>query len=96
MRVKNHIDTGHLSEQTYEAIILEAERFNHDLTLQFGLLSYYCATEQEYISKSKVFIQEMFQYNEADIDDIFYGNPPRKKDFHAALTRIKANIEKLK
>jgi len=96
MSVKNHIDTDVLSDKTYKAILREAERFNHDLTRQFGLLSYCFATEQEYISKSKELIEETFEYNEADVDDIFYGNPPEKKDFHAALTRIKVNIEKLK
>jgi hypothetical protein len=96
MRVKKHIDTDNLSDKTCRAILLEAERFNHDLTLQFGILSYHCTTEQEYISKSKELIEEMFEYHEADVDDIFYGNPPSKKDFHAALTRIKAKIEELK
>ena len=33
------IDTDDLSNKTYKAIMLEAENFNHDLTLQFGLLS---------------------------------------------------------
>ncbi len=32
------MDTDDLSEKTYRAIMVEAERFNHDLTLQFGLL----------------------------------------------------------
>lgn len=27
------IDTGDLTDKTYEAIMIEAERFNHDLTL---------------------------------------------------------------
>ncbi len=29
------IDTGDLTDKTYKAIMIEAERFNHDLTLQF-------------------------------------------------------------
>jgi hypothetical protein len=36
------MDTGDLSEETYRAIMIETEVFNHDLTLQFGLLSGYC------------------------------------------------------
>lgn len=27
------IDTGDLTDKTYETIMIEAERFNHDLTL---------------------------------------------------------------
>ena len=36
------IDTGDLTKKTYDAIIVAAERFNHDLTLAFGMLSYEC------------------------------------------------------
>ncbi len=33
---KNHImDTDELSTENYKGIIIEAEKFNHDLTLQF-------------------------------------------------------------
>ena len=35
---KKTMDTGDLSEEAYRAIMIEAEIFNHDLTLQFGLL----------------------------------------------------------
>ncbi len=31
------MDTDDLSKEAYEAIIIEAERFSHDLTLHFGL-----------------------------------------------------------
>ena len=33
------IDTGNLTDKTYKAIMIVAERFDHNLTLQFGLLS---------------------------------------------------------
>jgi hypothetical protein len=33
------LDTDDLSINTYNAVIVEAERFHHDLTLQFGLLA---------------------------------------------------------
>jgi hypothetical protein len=32
------MDTGDLSIPTYDGIISEAEKFNHDLTLQFGAI----------------------------------------------------------
>ena len=91
-----HIDTDDLSEETYRAIIVEAEKFNHDLTLRFGQLSYHCKDEAEYIANAKKLIEAMFEYDEHDLDDIFFGNPPSKKRFHAALTRIKSNIDQLK
>ena len=45
------MDTGDLSEEVYLAIMIEAERFDHDLTLQFGLLSYHCNDEDDFIEK---------------------------------------------
>ncbi|HET7117698.1 MAG TPA: hypothetical protein VFI29_14480 [Hanamia sp.] len=90
------IDTGDLTDETYNAIMIEAERFNHDLTLQFGLLSYECENESDFILKSKKLITEMLRYNNAVIDDMFFGNPPKTKDFHNALRKILDNISKLK
>ena len=89
------IDTGDLSDKTYVAILCEAERFNHDLTLQFGLLSYHCKDEADYIAQAKVLIKELLECDEYDVDDLFFGNPPPMKDFHAALKRIKKNIKEL-
>jgi hypothetical protein len=31
------MDTDDLSREAYQAVIIEAEKFNHDLTLRFGL-----------------------------------------------------------
>ena len=45
------MDTGDFSEEAYKAIIVEAEMFNHDLTLQFGLLSSDCKNENDFIEK---------------------------------------------
>ncbi len=33
------MDTDDLSKPTYNGIILECEKYNHDLTLQFGILA---------------------------------------------------------
>jgi len=75
------MDTGDLSEETYNAIMIEAERFNHDLTLQFGLLSYHCTDEDDFIEKSIIHINKMKNYNEIDLEDMFFGNPPKKNQF---------------
>lgn len=45
------IDTRDLSDKAYKAIMIEAEKFNHDLTLKFGLLSYDCKDENDFIAK---------------------------------------------
>ena len=76
------MDIGDLSEKTYQAIMMEAERFHHDLTLEFGLLSDECDDEKVFIEKSKMLIGEMLKYDAIDRGDIFFGNPPKKKEFH--------------
>lgn len=90
------IATGDLTDATYKAIMIEAERFDHNLTLQFGLLSYECENEKYFIKKSEKLIKQMLKYSMADIDDVFFGEPPTKKDFHNALNKILENISKLK
>lgn len=89
------MDTGDLSEETYRAIMIEAEMFNHDLTLQFGLLSGECENEKIFIEKSLELIVEMKKYDEIDLDDMFFGNPPKMNDFHNVLQKIIENIREL-
>jgi hypothetical protein len=89
------IDTGDLTDKTYQAIMIEAERFDHNLTLQIGLLSYKCNDEADFIKKSKQLIKQMLSYNEDDMDDMFFGEPPAKNEFHKALNKILNNISAL-
>lgn len=90
------MDTGDLTEETYCAIMVEAEAFNQDLTLQFGLLSSECKDEDDFIKKSLELIKEMKKYDEICLDDMFFGNPPKIKDFHDALNKITDNIARIK
>ena len=76
--------------------MIEAERFNHDLTLQFGLLSYRCKDEDDFIEKSIPLIEAMKNYDEMDIDNMFWGNPPQKLEFYKTLEKISRNIVELK
>ena len=90
------MDTGDLSEETYRAIMIEAEIFNHDLTLQFGLLSGNCKDEDDFVEKSIRLINIMEKYDEIDLDDLFFGNPPKMNEFKIALKKIFDNIVELK
>jgi len=90
------MDTGDLSEETYLAIMIEAERFNHYLTLQFGLLSYHCKDEDDFIKKSILLIDDMKNYDEINLDEMFFGSPPTKIEFHTVLTKILDNIVEVK
>lgn len=89
------MDTGELSDKTYDAILIEAEKFNHDLTLQYGLLSYECENEEEYIRKALLLTEAMRRSNEFELESIFFGDPPLNKDLTKALDKIKRNIEGL-
>jgi hypothetical protein len=89
------MDTDNLSIEAYKAIMIEAESFNHDLTLQFGLLSYSCDNENEFVKKSIDLINEMMNLEIEEIDDIFFGNPPEINEFQLALKRILENIDRL-
>ena len=54
------MDTDDLSKESYNAILGEAESFHHDLTLQFGLLSYECSNEDEFLEESIRLITKLF------------------------------------
>lgn len=38
----------------------------------------------------------MKDYNEVEIDDLFFGRPPETKDFHNTLSKILENIVQVK
>ena len=90
------IDVSDLSDGTYDAILMESERFDENLTLQFGLLSSNCEDEADFIRKSEKLIRKMLKFNSDTIDDIFFGEPPTKAEFHRILNKLLNNIEKLK
>ncbi len=89
------MDTDDLTEEAYRGIIIEAERYDHNLTLRFGVLSYECKDEAEYIAGAKKLIQRLRKATDAQVDDVFFGDPWNRKDLTAALDRISDNISKL-
>lgn len=87
------MDTDNLSNETYEAIISEAENFDHDLTLQFGVLSSSCKDEYEYIEKATKLIHKIKKMNEKELSNIFFGSVPDIDELHEALDQMLDNIE---
>lgn len=92
------MDTDDLSEDAYKAILVESEKFNHDLTLQFGLLSSQCANEEEYLNASESMIKDWLEnWDEMDIvDNIFFGNFIDFNDFRTAVQKILKNIARVR
>lgn len=50
------MDTDELSEETYKAIFHTAEKYHHNLTLQFGLLASQCKNDDDYLNKASKLI----------------------------------------
>ncbi|MFO7852621.1 MAG: hypothetical protein ACQERS_11980 [Bacteroidota bacterium] len=90
------MDTDDLSRESYDGILIEAEKLTHDLTLHFGLLSSDCKNETEYIDKAEKLTREIMQVEDWELDDLFWGNPPEKEKLNFTLQKIIDNIEKIK
>jgi len=89
------MDTDDLSREAYSGILIEAEKFDHDLTLQFGLLSYECKNEQEYLVKAKLLIEMIRRLEEYDFPSIFFETLPDKNSLHKVLDKLLDNISKV-
>ena len=92
------MDTDDLSNETYEAVILTAERFNHDLTLSFGCLASVCKNDDDYLRNAEQLINDWLEdeYFDDLMDDIFFGNPPKREDFVKTISDILLNINKVR
>ncbi len=89
------MDTDYLSEEAYNAVIRNTEKFHHDLTLQFGVLASDCKDESEYLKQALILIKECESYIEEAIDEIFYENIPEITKFKSALKKIKKSIKEV-
>ena len=89
------MDTDDLSREAYDAIIIEAEKLTHDLTLHFGVLSSSCKDESEYLEKSRQLAEEIMQLDEFQLEDLLLGNIPDKDKINATLKKIINNIEEV-
>lgn len=89
------MDTDDLSREAYVGILIEAEKLTHDLTLHYGLLSYDCENEIEYLEKAAKLTKEMMEIKGHELDDLFWGNPPDKERLDFTLKKILENIKKI-
>lgn len=89
------MDTDDLSEEAYAAVLIESEKFHHDLTLQFGLLADGSKNENDYLDRCKKAIEEMRQFDQIDMEDVFFDRVPTVAQLRAALNRVSKNIDKV-
>lgn len=90
------MDTDNLSLEAYEGILIEAEKLSHDLTIHYGLLSYDCKDETEYLDKAEKLTKEFLKVDAGRLEDLFWGNALPKDDLDSTLQRILSNIEKIR
>lgn len=90
------MDTDDLSDESYSGIILEAEKYHHDLTLHFGILSSRCKTEIEYLELALDLIRDLKSAKQRDYLDLFFDINPTKKSVNSILERIENNIREIK
>lgn len=87
------MDTDDLSQEAYKAIIIEAELFDHNLTLRFGLLSSDCEDEAEYLNKSIKLATALKKVSNYTLENIFFGEPPSKENLDKVLDKLIDNIK---
>ena len=92
------MDTDDLSIPTYNGFIIEAEKFNYDLTLQFGVLASYCKNDDDYLSNAESIINEWLEEEDMFylIEDIFYGEEVDETAFKITLQKILTNIAEIR
>lgn len=92
------MDTDDLSIPTCNGIILEAEKFNHDLTLQFGVLAADCLDDDDYLNQAESLIKEWLATNDMFnlIDTIFFGISVNEKEFKKIVNKILFNITEIR
>lgn len=90
------MDTDDLSKEAYVGILIEAEKLSHDLTLHYGLLSYDCNDESEYLDKAEKLTKNFLKVDAGRLEDLFWGNALRKDKLDDTLNSILSNIEKIR
>ena len=90
------MDTDYLSNEAYEGVIIEAERFHHNLTLHFGLLAGDCANEEEFLDAADKMINKLKKAKPHHIKDFLFGEVTDLGELPATLEKIRANITKVR
>ncbi len=92
------MDTDDLSIPTYNGIIVEAERFNHDLTLQFGVLSSSCKDDDEYLNQAEALIKKWLNEDDLSnlVEDIYFGESVNEIEFKKTLNKLLSNIAEIR
>lgn len=90
------MDTDELSNETYKAILITSEKFNHNLTLQFGLLASDCTDDNDYLEKASQLIIDWKSDLANSINYIFFDTEkPTISSFENILLKIQSQSAKV-
>ena len=88
------MDTDDLSREAYKAVIIEADKLSPDLTLQYGVLSGVCKNETEYLEKAGQLTLEIMNFDEIDLEDLFWDDQPTKEKLDFTLKKSSATLKR--
>ncbi len=90
------MDTDDLSNEAYKGILIEAERFHHNLTIHFGVLADDCATEAEYLDAAERLVKNLMNATPDHLDDFFFNEIEDLRALPATLDKILLNIARVR
>lgn len=94
-KLVHFMDTDDLSRKAYNGILIEAEQFPHDLTLNFGLLADRCKDDAEYLVESRILIGKLKKVKPSDYPDVFFGEMVDPVGLYQTLDRMLKNIDRM-
>jgi len=90
------MDTDELSNKAYTAVLVEAERFHHNLTIHFGVLAGQCNTEEEYLAAAEKMVNNLKKASPDSQDDFLFNEVDDLGKLPATLDKILENIARVR
>ncbi len=91
-----YMDTSDLSNEACQAVLVEAERFHHNLTIHFGVLADGCDTEEEYLAATEKMATNIKTFTPDSLDDFLFNEVDDLSALPATLDKILANIARVR
>ncbi len=91
------MDTDDLSILAYKSIIMEDEKFNHNFSLQCGILASSWKDDDETLNKAEILFNDWLQVNNLEniINGTFLRQKVNKNAFRKTLNKVLANFAEI-
>ena len=90
------MDTDELSNEAYTAVLVEAERFHHNLTIHFGVLADDCDNEVEYLAAAEKMVKNLKKTTPDHLDYFLFTEVDNLSALPVTLDKILANIARVR